>query len=168
MSSEPAANRLRLAKEIQNYGHETDAPCDRCFARILKGKEVKCIVMEHNNRLRCSECVRLGRPCVNLSWASLDKTRDEYRKKVDEDEAELSRVLARLMRNKKILRQAEQRARKKMECLASEMDANNELEVEEDCPAADALVGLSPAVWSTLDLANQAIDFSSTVQGQAV
>jgi hypothetical protein len=48
--------------------------------------------------------MRLGRPCVNLSWDSLDRTRKEYQRKVDEDEAELSVILARLMRNKKILR----------------------------------------------------------------
>lgn len=111
--------------------------------------------MSTGGRLRCSECVRLGRACVNLSWESLDRTREEYRKKVEADEEELSVVLARLMRNKKILRQAEERARKKAECLASEMENNGEL--EEDCPAADATVGVSPAAWTAIDFVNQSV-----------
>ena len=118
-----------------------------------------CVMMESNSRLRCSECVRLGRKCVNMSWESLDRTREEYRKKVEKDEEELSTLLARLMRNKKILQQANDRAKQKAACLEAEMSAAGELD-NEDCPAADALVGLSPAVWSSLDFVNNAIDFS--------
>jgi hypothetical protein len=99
MSSASTKNRLRLASEIQHNGRPVDIPCDCCF---LSGHT--CITIANASRLRCSECVRLGRPCVNLSWDSLDRTRKEYQRKVDEDEAELSVILARLMRNKKILR----------------------------------------------------------------
>jgi uncharacterized protein (DUF169 family) len=111
------------------------------------------------SRLKCSECTRLGRACVNLSWASLDKTREEYRKKVDADESLLAEVMTRLIRNKKILRQAEERAKKKMMCLASEMRDNGE-EVDataEDfnCPGADALVGFSPTMWATMGMLEQ-------------
>lgn len=102
------------------------------------------------SRLKCAECVRQNKPCVNLSWESLDKTRNEYRKKVENDEEELARVIARLMRNKKILQQAEERARKKAECLFSEMDAFGELDGEENCSAALATVGVSSATWETL------------------
>lgn len=107
-----------------------------------------------NERLKCSECVRAQKPCVNLSWPSLDRTREEYQKKVDEDEALLATVLARLMRNKKILAQAKERAKKKALCLMNEMDASGELEAESsedvNCPAADATTGFSPLMWSTL------------------
>lgn len=108
-------------------------------------------------RAKCSECVRIGRPCVNLSWASLDRTREEYQKKIDEDELELSTILARLMRNKKILKQADERAKKKAECLMSEMETSGDLEVAEDCPAADACVNLSPAVWTSLGFIDEAV-----------
>ena len=66
--------------------------------------------MSTGSRLRCSEYVRLGRAYVNLSWESLDRTREEYYKKVEANEEELLVVLARLIRNKKILHQAEERA----------------------------------------------------------
>ena len=79
---------------------------------------------------------------------------------MEADEEELAAVLARLMRDKKILKQAEERARQKALHLEAEMEASGDLEASEDCPAADAHVGLSPAVWSSLDFVNSAIDFS--------
>ena len=155
MTSIATRNRLLLASEIQRQGTISDISCDRCF---LSGH--CCIAMEVGGRMKCAECVRIGRPCVNLSWDCLDRTREECRKKIDEDEEELSRVLARLMRNKKIIRQADERAKRKAQCLAAELEAAGELEVPEDCPAADACVGLSPAVWGSLDLVNMYTDFS--------
>ena len=107
---------------------------------------------------RCAECSRIGRKCVNLSWEALDRTRDEYRKKVEEDEEELAKLLARLMRDKKILRQADNRAKQKSECLAAELEASSAMDQDDDCPAADACVNLSPAVWTTLDFVNSATD----------
>jgi hypothetical protein len=87
----------------------------------------------------------------------LDKTREEYQRKVDQDEELLAEVMARLMRNKKILRQANDRAKRKAECLMSEMDAAGELEVSEDCPAAAATVGLSPALWQSLGFIDEVV-----------
>jgi hypothetical protein len=88
-----------------------------------------------------------------MSWVSLDKTREEYRKKVEEDEKLLAEVISRLMRNKKILKQAEDRAAKKTICLANSLRAEgDDVDAQEsaDCPAADALVGFSPMLWNTL------------------
>lgn len=152
MASSSAKNRLRLASEIQRHGKPATFSCDRCF-----WSEKCCVVMEGASRLRCSECVRIGRPCVNLSWESLDRTREEYQKKIDVDEEELAKVLARLMRNKKILRQAEERSKKKALCLTSEMETAGELAGVDDCPAADATVDLSPAVWSSLNFIDEAV-----------
>lgn len=90
--------------------------------------------------------MKQGKLCVNLSWEALDKTRETLRKEIDEDEDELARVIARLMRKKKILRQADQRAKRKLECLASEIEATGKLDAPVDCPAADTWTGLSPAV----------------------
>ena len=95
-----------------------------------------------------------------MSWESLDRTREEYQRKVDEDEELLATVMARLMRNKKILRQAEGRAARKAECLASEMDAEGAFESEENCPAAAATVGLTPLMMETLGNMDQSINFS--------
>ena len=113
--------------------------------------------------MKCSECVRLGKKCVNLSWESLDKTRAEYQKRVDADEELLAEVMARLMRNKKILRQAEGRAKHKAEALMQSMDESGELEENEDCPAADACVNLSPAVWESIAFIDAAVNPSGGI-----
>jgi hypothetical protein len=62
----------------------------------------------------------------------------------------------RLLRNKKILKQAEARADKKAECLANKLEDSRGLVYAEevDCPAVDALVGYSALMWSTLDCLN--------------
>jgi hypothetical protein len=41
-----------------------------------------------------------------MSWALLDKTCKEYKKKVEEDKTLLATVIAQLLQNKKILKQA--------------------------------------------------------------
>lgn len=145
--------RLRLSTEILQANVPAEVPCNHC---LLEG--IVCFVMP-NSGLKCAECTRLGRACVNLSWESLDRTRDEYQKKVDEDEKLLSAVIARLLRNKKILAQAKERARKKALCLASEMEALGELDPPQqfDCPAASIGIAASPTAWATLGLLDDAV-----------
>jgi len=152
MTSRSSIRKKRVFDEIQSYGEVVEFSCDRCFfAGIF------CVMMESSKRMKCAECVKQGKPCVSLSWASLDQTRKKLRSEIDEDEEELAAVMARLMRKKKILRQADERAKRKLECLVSEMEAEGEIDVPQDCPAADATVGLSPAVWSSLDFINNSI-----------
>jgi hypothetical protein len=81
-----------------------------------------------------------------MSWVSLDKTYEEYEKKVEANKKLLAEVVSRLMRNKKILQQAKERATKKAWCLANSLCNKGEgVDAESvDCPAADALVGFSP------------------------
>lgn len=112
-----------------------------------------------SKRLKCAECTKAGKSCVNMSWASLDKTREEYERKVDEDETLLATVIARLLRNKKILKQANERALQKALCMASEMSEAGELELAEelDCPAASIGMCASPAVWSTLGFIEESV-----------
>merc|ERR1711975_7473 len=151
-TSSSKKRRSRLAAEIERNGRPVFFPCERCSTH-----NHLCIIMSNSTNLRCSECVRQGKKCVNMSWESLDRTREEYQKKVDEDEEELARIMARLVRNKKILRQAEERAKRKAFCLANEMEASGESVFSEDCPAADAGVIVSPAVWSSIGFLDEAV-----------
>jgi hypothetical protein len=154
MASAHRKNQLRLALEIQRNGFTSPIECDYC---LLHSKV--CIIMPGG--LKCSECTRIGRPCVNMSWESLDRTRDEYSKKVEADEALLAEVVLRLMRNKKILKQAEERAKKKTICLSNEMrEAGEEVDatgVNLDCPAASIGVAFSPTMWSTLGMIDESV-----------
>jgi hypothetical protein len=83
-----------------------------------------------------------------LSWESLDKTRAEYKKKVEDNKKLLTEVIARMLRNKKILAQVKEHAIKKAECLANKLDAKGEdVQAKEiSCPAIDAQVAFSPAI----------------------
>jgi hypothetical protein len=145
--SRSTRHRLRLALEIQRSGHIVTIPCDRC----AKSGKV-CVVMTRSNysRLKCSECVRQNKPCVNISWDSLDRTREDYQRKVDEDEVELAKITARLVKNKRILRQAEERAKKNAECLMEmlEMNATGEPDASEDDLTAD-LPHITPPTTSS-------------------
>jgi hypothetical protein len=134
--------RLRLSSEIRKANTLAEIACNHCF---LQG--IDCYVMPES-RLKCSECTRLGRPYVNMSWASLDRTRKEYEKKVKEDKKLLSEVIGRLLWNKKILQQVKERARKKAFYLASEMETDSKaVGAEEiDCPAAAISIAYSPAI----------------------
>ena len=60
----------------------------------------------------------------------------------------LAEVIARMLRNKKILAQAKERAAKKAKCLANKLDAKGkDVQAKEiSCPAADAQVAFSPAM----------------------
>ena len=103
--------------------------------------------MEDSNRLKCSECVRAGRFCVNLSWEALDKIREKYRKKVRENEQKIARVINRLLRNKSILQQVDERAKAKIRCFMEKLEKFNDLEEVVNCPAVSFLTGWSPVVW---------------------
>ena len=151
----PHQNRFRIVAEIQKYGIFSPFPCDRCF---LSG--LTCIVMESSNRLKCSECVRAGRVCVNLFWETLDKTREEYRKKMRENKQELARVIGRLLRNKSILQQIDERAKTKIRCFMEKLEKSGDLERVVDCFAISFLIKWSPAVWFFLDVVNFCIDVS--------
>ncbi len=86
-----------------------------------------------SDKLKCSECTRLGRPCVSVSWGSLDKSRESLKASLSRDEEERDRLLerlaelqARLARNRKVLEQTNERAAAKLNCLVQEMEADGE------------------------------------------
>ena len=132
---------LRLATKIRRANTLANIPCNCCFF-----KNYKCYIMPNNSsRLKCSECTCSGKPCVNMTWSSLDRTREEYKEKVQANETLLATVIPRLLRNKKVLKQANERAKRKALCMALEMINAGELETAEvvDCPLINAFHSLS-------------------------
>ena len=70
--------------------------------------------MPGNKNLKCAKCTRQGKPCVSLSWASLDTSCNNLCKDLAGDEAEwdtllecLSEVQACMARKRKVLEQVE-------------------------------------------------------------
>ena len=72
-----------------------------------------------------------------------------------------------MLRNKKILKQAEEQAQKKALCLASDIEAASETEIaqEIDCPASSISIEFSPAMWATIGLINASVASYSTSEG---
>ena len=71
----------------------------------------------------------------------------------------LATVIARLMQNKKILKQAEERARHKALGMANEIVESGELDLakELDCPAASIGICASPVTWGTRGLIEESV-----------
>ena len=96
-----------------------------------------------------------------MSFAALDNTIADCNRKMEEAIEEMSVAMAKYMRNKKIKLQAEERNKTRMLHMQRDLAINDvEVEDEDDCPAADASVGLSPAVWNAMAFMNDAVDFS--------
>jgi prefoldin subunit 5 len=62
--------------------------------------------------MACSECSRLGRPCVTSSIARLDKVVDDLSSRIEQDEEEVQKLLdyveevrRRIARNKRVREQ---------------------------------------------------------------
>ena len=68
-------------------------------------------------------------------------------------------MIARLLRNKKILAQANKRAQRKALYLASELEAESkDVNAQSlDCPAASISIVYSPIMWSTLGSIDNAV-----------
>jgi len=134
-------SRIRLASEIDRYDILIDFACERCSC---SGKP--CIAMkDSSSRLKCSKCVRANKACVNMSWISLNRIREDLSSKIAKNEAVLTIVITRLLRNKKMLKKANAKAKRKTQCFLFEVKKLNVAE-SPDCPAANALVEASLAI----------------------
>ncbi len=112
-------NRLRAAKEILSYGNPSVIPCVYCHSH-----SVSCIVMDPHSK--CAECTHRGRPCVGVTWESLDRVRDQLESEILETEEEQARLFAKLSRLRKTLRQTHDQAKQKTLCLLKEMGDDND------------------------------------------
>ena len=52
--------------------------------------------MSGDKKLKCAKCTRWGKPCVSLSWASLDTSHNNLRKDLVVDEVERDALLEHL------------------------------------------------------------------------
>jgi hypothetical protein len=122
MSSRSYLKCKRTADEIESLGSPMSFPYEYCFRN-----NHPCFFMESKS-VKCSTCARLGRKCINTSWASLDRTYQKKKEALDKDLVELVILSARIVRNQKILKLAEERAKQKTICLMDELEAEEEEE----------------------------------------
>ena len=123
--------RFRVAAEIDEQRFFPEIPCDECL-----GFGSICAMAPNPEELgssKCSECLRLNRPCSFRSWPSLDRTRNHWKSRISETEAErdrlfreLSKVQARLDQEKEILTREQEKAKEKTKCLVTQLSESGE------------------------------------------
>ena len=86
--SHASASHLHLSLGIHDCGVMTASPCNFC---VLRGLD--CVKMSGDEKLKCAECTHRGKPCVSLSWASLDTSCNNLREDLVVDEAEWDTLL---------------------------------------------------------------------------
>ena len=146
-------SRIRLAFEIDRYDILVDFACERCSC-----SSKPCIAMKDSSScMKCSKCVRANKACVNMSWISLNRTREDLSSKIAKNEVVLAIVITRLLRNKKMLKEVDAKAKRKTQCLLSRVEKSNVAE-SFDCLVANALIGASSIIWSSLAMLD---DFSN-------
>ena len=64
--------KLRLVDEILSANTTAKVACNRCFTAGIN------YFIIPDSRLKCAECTRQEKACVNMSWELLDRTREEY------------------------------------------------------------------------------------------
>jgi hypothetical protein len=96
---------------------------------------ILCVVMEPHSK--CAECTRRGRPCVGVTWESLDRVRNKLESEILQTEEEQARLFAKLSWLRKTLRQTQDRAKQKTLCLLKEMGNDND--GDEETPQPETL-----------------------------
>lgn len=165
------SERNRVSSEIEEHGNIETWSCLRCFN---SGSE--CFKMESSSTDKCSKCFKQGKECVSISWPVLDKMRNDLKKAVSDDEAKLAQVneevrkmmeevvrrqeemsatLKRIERNRNTLLRAQNRAKAKTECLATELEneEKEEREKKRKRGSAEAEVG-SPSFVGAPDFSD--------------
>jgi len=92
-----------------------------------------------SSRLKCSKCVRANKSCVNMFWSFFDHNRKDLFVKIVENEALLTILIIQLLRNKKILKKIDAKAKRKTQCLLSRMKESNVFK-SLNCLVANAFV----------------------------
>ena len=89
--------------------------------------------MPNNEKLKCAECTRRGRPCMDMSWDTVERTKERLKAEVALEEErrdrlfeELAELQARLARKRRVLEQAQRRSDEQTECLIREMEESGE------------------------------------------
>ena len=152
-------SHLRAAAEIHRYDVSMNFSCDRC-----SNSDRFCIAMKDSFfRLKCSECVRVKKSCVNMFWSFLNSTREDLNIKIAIDEKKLITMITRLLRNKKILKEIDAKAKQKTRCLLFGMN-EADVSMSNNCSTTNALCDLSSVIWSSFALLNDLSNVDETAE----
>ena len=114
--------------------------------------------------LKYAKYTKARKLCVNILQSLLDKTYKEYKKKVKEDKMLLATVIAQLLQNKKILKQANKYTQQKALYLANKIVELRELDPAKklNCPAASISISALLTTQGALGLIKEIVANYST------
>ena len=78
------------------------------------------------------ECSRVGKKCIDVFWIELDRTRADTRRKLKSTLDDLKRVQAKVVRLRKILKQAQRRTQDKTICLTKKLNKETKKRIARD------------------------------------
>jgi len=146
-------NCICLAFKIDCYETFVNFACKRCCCISKPYIVIKDLLFY----LKCLKCVCANKLCVNMSWASLNYTRENLFFKVIKNEIVLIIVIMRLLRNKKMLKKVDAKAKRKTQYLLSSIKKLNVIK-SLNCFVANTLIKTSFIIWFSLAMLN---DFSN-------
>jgi hypothetical protein len=104
--------RLRLSESLRYRGQSASSPCSFCCRNSLR-----CVGMPEKS-LKCAECTKRGRPCVDVAWkvdfVEMERVRKEWR----EAQRQSAKAQARAASLWEKLEELNKRADEEAECLA--------------------------------------------------
>ena len=119
-------NHLWNTKEIQLSGSLSSFFCEYCHSLKLS-----CFIMKSHPK--CNKCTWHDHSCVAVLWESLNRTHLQLQKEISTTNAELDVLAFKIVCLQKTLDQANRCASQKADCLAVELDSDNdEIENEND------------------------------------
>ncbi len=133
-------NRLRLYNIIVKDDESIAVACLSCFIDSM-------ICVKMKNHLKCVECVRRERLCVDASWESLNRTREKLEFDLNLAKEELFKTFAKVARLRKTLKHTKSKVAKKTLFLTRELTNDNENVFDENSNSSILFVDLSSDFW---------------------
>jgi len=156
-------NHLWNTKEIQLLRSLFSFSCEYCYSLRLS-----CFIMK--SHLKCNKCTQHDHSCVAVSWESLDRTHLQLWKEISTANAELSVLTFKIVRLQKTLDQANRCALQKADCLAVELDSDNDETEDENNPQtlSHFVNSMSSSFWDSISLSQSVKALSHSSWGFVV
>jgi len=140
-------NHLQNTKEIQLSGSLFSFLCEYCHSLRLS-----CFIMKSHSK--CNKCTQCDCSCVAILWESLDRTHLQLQKEISTTNAELSVLAFKIVCLQKTFDQANRCASQKADCLAVELDSDNDGTENENNPQTllHFVNSMSSSFWNSISL----------------
>ena len=155
-----SSSHLRLTKQICLTRDSAVFPCEYCTLYCLD-----CFIMtpdpDPKSKPKCNKCTHCGHLCVSVSWESLNQTHLSLQKEISKVNNDLAALSTKVVHLQRTLDQVNNCASEKVDCLAAELDSDND-ETENEAPSdlSQFVNFLSPSFWNSIAFPSQNIKAS--------